>query len=113
MNFKDYMTTGEAAAFLGISKQALAIWEKKGKLTPPIRNPLNGWRMYKKSDLQAILDQSLEPECKKLEIFPLDQMRKLAASLDNEAAQKSVERIVVVLEGIEKDIRAGIIRRST
>jgi len=53
-NLSDYLTVGEAAKFLGISPATLRNWDKAGKLLP-YRHPLNNYRLYKKSDLEALL----------------------------------------------------------
>jgi len=55
LKISDYLTTKYAAEYLGISQSALKQWEKSGKLKP-YRNPHNNWRLYKKEDLQKILD---------------------------------------------------------
>lgn len=54
MNIKDYVTIKEAAELLGVDKTTLRRWDKAGKLKP-YRHPLNSYRLYKKSDLEAIL----------------------------------------------------------
>lgn len=54
MNIKDYVTIKEAAELLGVDKTTLRRWDKAGKLKP-YRHPLNYYRLYKKSDLEAIL----------------------------------------------------------
>ena len=53
-NLSDYLTVGEAAKFLGISPATLRNWDKAGKLLP-YRHPLNNYRLYKQSDLEALL----------------------------------------------------------
>lgn len=55
MKFNEYMTIREAANFLGVETHALRNWEKIGKVRS-VRNPMNGYRMYIKEDLQNILD---------------------------------------------------------
>lgn len=54
MNIKDYVTIKEAAELLGVDKTTLRRWDKAGKLKPH-RHPINSYRLYKKSDLEAIL----------------------------------------------------------
>ena len=54
MNIKDYITIKEAAEMLGVDKTTLRRWDKAGKLTP-YRHPMNRYRLYKKSEIQAIL----------------------------------------------------------
>lgn len=54
MNLKEYITIKEAAELLGVDKTTLRRWDKAGKLKP-FRHPINSYRLYKKSDLEAIL----------------------------------------------------------
>jgi MerR family regulatory protein len=49
-----YLTVKEASAFLGISPATLRNWDRAGKLTPG-RHPVNGYRLYRKEDLERIL----------------------------------------------------------
>ena len=51
----DYLTVGEAAVFLGVSSATLRNWDKAGKLVP-YRNPINKYRLYRKTDLERILN---------------------------------------------------------
>jgi excisionase family DNA binding protein len=53
-NLKSYMTIGEAARFLGVTAMTLRRWDKAGKLQPR-RNPLNNYRLYRRSELEALL----------------------------------------------------------
>ena len=53
--FSDYLTVGEAAAFLGVSPWTLRNWDRAGKLTPR-RHPKNGYRIYRRDDLAVVLD---------------------------------------------------------
>ena len=50
----DYLTVGEAAATLGISRSTLRNWDKAGKLKA-YRHPINGYRLYKRPELEALL----------------------------------------------------------
>ena len=49
-----YLTVKEAAAYLGASPATLRNWDRTGKLTP-CRHPVNGYRLYRKEDLERIL----------------------------------------------------------
>ncbi len=51
---KDYLTVGEAAAFLGVSPTTLRNWDRSGKLKAH-RHPFNGYRLYQRRDLERIL----------------------------------------------------------
>lgn len=55
--FKDFLTIKEAAEFLGVTTTTLRNWDRRGKLVP-VRHPVNGYRLYRKSDLEDLL-QSL------------------------------------------------------
>ncbi|MFA5118654.1 MAG: MerR family transcriptional regulator [Candidatus Omnitrophota bacterium] len=47
-------TTKEAAEKLGISKQTLFRYEKKGIFPRPKRNSINHWRQYSQQDLNEL-----------------------------------------------------------
>src|SRR3982750_569949 len=51
-----YLNVKEAAAYLGASPATLRNWDRAGKLTP-CRHPVNGYRLYRKEDLERILRQ--------------------------------------------------------
>ena len=53
-NLQDYLTVGAAAALLGVSAKTLREWDRAGKLKP-IRHPINQYRLYARTDLQAFL----------------------------------------------------------
>jgi len=50
------MTIKQAAEFLGVTTETLRSWERAGKLEV-CRNPMNRYRMYKKEDLVALLEE--------------------------------------------------------
>ena len=50
----DYLTVGEAAATLGVSRSTLRNWDKAGKLKP-FRHPVNRYRLYSREELDALL----------------------------------------------------------
>jgi excisionase family DNA binding protein len=52
----DYLTVGEAAEALGVSAATLRNWDKAGKLKPH-RHPVNRYRLYRRSQLEKLLDQ--------------------------------------------------------
>jgi excisionase family DNA binding protein len=52
--FKDFLTIKEAAEFLGVTTTTLRNWDRRGKLVP-VRHPLNGYRLYPRSDLEELL----------------------------------------------------------
>ncbi|HDN85924.1 MAG: hypothetical protein DRP68_07100 [Candidatus Omnitrophota bacterium] len=49
-----YYSAKEAAELLGISKQTLLRYEKRGIFPKPKRNLVNGWREYTESDLNRL-----------------------------------------------------------
>lgn len=52
----DYLTVGEAAAFLGVSRDSLRRWDRSGKLKAR-RHPASNFRLYLKKDLEAFLNR--------------------------------------------------------
>lgn len=56
LTLADYLTVGEAASALGVSRSTLRNWDRAGKLQP-CRNPVNGYRLYKQVELKALLKQ--------------------------------------------------------
>ena len=58
-NLQNYIMIREAARFLGVSAGTLRNWEKTGKIKTH-RNPVNGYRLYKKKDLELLLKQVVQ-----------------------------------------------------
>ena len=56
----DYLKTGEAAEFLGVSQNTLRTWAGDGAI-PMHRNPANGYRLFKRIDLERFLKKAAEP----------------------------------------------------
>lgn len=56
LNLKDYLTVGDAATKLGVSRATLRNWDKAGKLKP-YRHPVNGYRLYIQKDLEDLLQE--------------------------------------------------------
>jgi MerR family copper efflux transcriptional regulator len=54
VKLQDYLQIKAAAAFLGVSANTLRNWERQGKLAT-YRHPVNGYRLYKKTDLVSLL----------------------------------------------------------
>jgi hypothetical protein len=50
----DYLTIGAAAEVLGISPSTLRNWDRQRKLAT-LRHPKNGYRVYRREDLEALL----------------------------------------------------------
>ncbi len=55
----EFLKTAEAAVLLGVSQNTLRKWAEAGKI-PMRRNPINGYRLFKRSDLMRFLAK-LEP----------------------------------------------------
>ncbi len=53
-SLKDYLTIGESAKYLGVASMTLRRWDKAGRLKA-YRHPVNGYRLYLKADLEALL----------------------------------------------------------
>ena len=51
---KDFLRVRVAAEFLGVSPNTIRNWSRDGKI-PVHRNPINGYRLYEKSDLERLL----------------------------------------------------------
>lgn len=60
ISLQDFLTVSEAAAVLGVATATLRHWDRTGKLTA-VRHPINGYRLYRRSDLDALLRQ-LSPD---------------------------------------------------
>ncbi len=50
----DYVKTAEAAEILGVAQNTIRKWSEQGKL-PMRRNPANGYRLFKRTDLEKVL----------------------------------------------------------
>ena len=50
----DYVMTAEAAKILGVAQNTIRKWAARGKI-PMHRNPANGYRLFKRSDLEKFL----------------------------------------------------------
>lgn len=51
-----YFTIKDEAAFLGVSPNTLRNWGRSGKVSMH-RNPINGYRLFRRSDLEQLLNQ--------------------------------------------------------
>ncbi len=60
LNLRDYLTVGDAASTLGVSRSTLRNWDKAGKLKP-YRHPVNGYRLYNRQELEALLQEVQTP----------------------------------------------------
>jgi excisionase family DNA binding protein len=58
VSFKDYLTIKEAAEFIAVTTTTLRNWDRQGKLVPA-RHPVNGYRLYRKSELEKLLEETV------------------------------------------------------
>jgi excisionase family DNA binding protein len=56
----EYVKTAEAAEILGVAQNTIRKWAEQGTL-PVRRNPANGYRLFKRSDLEKFLDKAAKP----------------------------------------------------
>lgn len=60
-----YLRIKEAAEYLGVSPNTLRNWGRSGKLAER-RHPINGYRLYAKKELDALLAEAERPASKRL-----------------------------------------------
>jgi excisionase family DNA binding protein len=68
LTLSDYLTVGEAASTLGVSRSTLRNWDKTGKLKA-YRHPVNGYRLYSQAELESLL-QEIRPEHQRQDRLP-------------------------------------------
>jgi excisionase family DNA binding protein len=56
----DYVKVAEAARILGVSQGTVRAWAQDGKI-PMHRNPANGYRLFRRKDLEAFLKKVERP----------------------------------------------------
>lgn len=56
MGIDEYLTVGEAADILGVSRSTLRNWDRSGKLKA-YRHPINRYRLYRREDLEHLLQR--------------------------------------------------------
>ena len=56
VNLAEFVTINQAARFLGVSANTLRNWHRDAKI-PVYRNPISGYRLFKKTDLEEVLRQ--------------------------------------------------------
>ena len=57
----EYLRISEAAEYVGVAPNTLRNWGKSGKLTER-RHPVNGYRLYSREELDALLKQVEQPQ---------------------------------------------------
>lgn len=55
MESKNLLTVSQVAKMLGVTPLTLRNWDKNGKLVA-LRHPLNNYRVYKKADIDNLLE---------------------------------------------------------
>ena len=53
---RDYLRISQAAEYLGVPPNTLRNWENGGKIVAQ-RHPVNGYRLFRRADLDALLKQ--------------------------------------------------------
>ena len=56
----EYVKTAEAAEILGVAQNTLRKWARRGDV-PMHRNPTNGYRLFKRKELDAFLRKVAKP----------------------------------------------------
>lgn len=56
----EYVKTAEAAEILGVAQNTLRKWAEQGDI-PMQRNPANGYRLFKRDDLEKFLSKASQP----------------------------------------------------
>ena len=56
----EYVQVAEAASILGVSHNTLRTWAEDGRI-PMHRNPANGYRLFRRSDLEKFLRETAKP----------------------------------------------------
>lgn len=55
----EYLRISEAAEYLGVSPNSLRNWKNAGKIVAH-RHPVNDYRLFKREELDALLDQVVQ-----------------------------------------------------
>jgi len=56
----EYLHTAAAAEYLGVAQNTIRKWAASGDI-PVHRNPANGYRLFKRSDLDKFLKKTAKP----------------------------------------------------
>jgi excisionase family DNA binding protein len=56
----EYLHTAAAAEYLGVAQNTIRKWAARGDI-PMHRNPANGYRLFKRSDLDSFLKKTARP----------------------------------------------------
>lgn len=58
---RDYVRVAKAAEILGVSQGTVRTWAEAGKI-PMHKNPANGYRLFRRIDLEKFLAKVAKPE---------------------------------------------------
>lgn len=58
--FTEYLYTAAAAEYLGVAQNTIRKWAARGEICMH-RNPANGYRLFKRGDLDAFLKKTAHP----------------------------------------------------
>jgi excisionase family DNA binding protein len=61
----EYVMVAEAAEILGVSQGTVRAWAEAGKI-PMYRNPANGYRLFRRPDLERFLHKISKPTKRKV-----------------------------------------------
>ena len=50
----EYLKSAEVAELIGVTKQTLLNWLRRGLITEPERNPATGYRLWTEKDVERI-----------------------------------------------------------
>lgn len=56
----DFLHTAAAAEYLGVAQNTIRKWAANGDV-PMHRNPVNGYRLFKRADLDKLLQKVAKP----------------------------------------------------
>jgi len=56
----EYVKVAEAAEILGVAQATLRAWAEDGKI-PMHKNPANGYRLFRRTDLEQFLAEVAKP----------------------------------------------------
>jgi DNA (cytosine-5)-methyltransferase 1 len=61
MKTDEFLLVKEAAELLGVSANTIRAWATTGKLQE-YRHPVNNYRLFRRDEVEALLDQIANPE---------------------------------------------------
>jgi DNA-binding transcriptional MerR regulator len=73
-----YVMVHDAAEILGVAPNTIRAWGAAGKI-PEYRHPLNGYRLYKRSDLNQVIER-LERSAAKVKSSNRQKAQTMAAT---------------------------------